>query len=1277
MNTSLLLHTQTIRSVCGRKSLSRLSPLYVCLLLALPLPAMATAPITDDFRGASATLSWTATNGACLTAGSNNGSIPACNGLAYYSGQTQVGLTGNTDPVGQGALRFTNGYPYYHQNGAIILNQTFPSNQGVQVTFVSYTYGGDNSGGHGADGIGFYILNGTQSPNIGAWGGSLGYSCSNSNTPYVGMTGAYLGLGIDEYGNFLNHGDNTASGPGAQSNRIGLRGYGNVSWSWLNANYPLNYPSSLNTSSSLCSNLNPSDCNSAQEKALKATCMAGKILDYSFTTQSFYPISNISTTKYGAWSESTSGSGSSTTYSCTQTNNITAQWGYIGGGGGTNSDLEEPSGSPTSGTQVQTCKSATASCPSSGSSLGSMTSCSSTYNYSGNTSGWTAFTYGSAGSSVADYAYISGSAYTLPTTEPIADESATTRTAARPITYNLKITSAGLLSFGFYYNGGAYQPVLTNTNIATNNGPMPSSFKFGFGGSTGGSDNVHEITCFRAATVSSSSSAGVNTIQTGQIKTGTQIYLAMYHPDNWWGQLVSENLVTSGTTTSPTVGIATTANWDANCVLTGGGCPAMGTNALGNPLYTITAESPSTRQILTWNGTAGAAFEWGNLTTGQQAALNSEATTIGGTASGQYILNWLRGDQSEEQTSGPLRLRTGVLGDIVDSSPTVVGAPAAPYSTTWVDALYGATTGLAENATAAQHYVPLNASDTSAFETVEASRLNVVYDGANDGILHGFRTGSYSGTTYNSSTNDGLEVIGYVPGSLVNNAATLASPLYGHTYFVDATPGTGDVFYGNLWHTWLAGSLGSGGTGVYALDITHPSTFSEGNASTLVKGEWTATSISCSNVTNCGNFLGMGSGTPIFRRLHNGQWAMIFGNGSGSSNGSAGIFIGLIQATGAVNFLYLDTGAGSASNPNGIAYAASADLDGDNTTDYVYAGDNLGNVWRFDLTSSNPLDWAVSKYGHSTPTPLFTATSASGTLQPITTSVQVAGTYMSGQVYTLIMFGTGAQTPQTNAAAIQYAPGTQSVYGIWDWDMTAWNHGQTTAHNVQIPASMTQQAALSTPQTITRSNLQAQTVTATSAGTTGSTILGYRSVSDNNVCWQGSSICTPSTTDTMMGWYMDLPGTNEQVIYNPVIFQGALVLNTTIPPSAVQNQCTADIPTGWSMAFNIQSGGGFPAGGAFPNSSDAYSSTNPVAGIQTNGTGSPWIVTVSGSPVMITQTSNSTAIATGIGGGGGNNGGGSGGGNCTPLVCDNNGICKAMCNMNTLAGHRATWELIR
>ena len=70
----------------------------------------------------------------------------------------------------------------------------------------------------------------------------MGYSCSNSNGPpqgvtYDGLTGGYIGLGIDEFGNFLNGttnlttnttsvADNTATGYGFTPGRIGLRGAG-------------------------------------------------------------------------------------------------------------------------------------------------------------------------------------------------------------------------------------------------------------------------------------------------------------------------------------------------------------------------------------------------------------------------------------------------------------------------------------------------------------------------------------------------------------------------------------------------------------------------------------------------------------------------------------------------------------------------------------------------------------------------------------------------------------------------------------------------------------------------------------------------------------------------------------------------------------------------------------------------------------------------------------------------------------------------------------------
>lgn len=233
------------------------------------LPAVSFADqlvIKDDFTGTSTQNSWKATNGACLTAGNNTGSVPACKGLAYYGSETLVGgATGSLpDTAGNGALRFTNGYPGgYNQNGAIVstLNPAFTTSQGVQVTFTTETYLGNSGGGgsDGADGISFFLMDASQPAGIGAFGGSLGYSCSDSNPPYDGLVGGYIAVGVDEYGNFLNGGstrsaaypnngpDNTASGWGYQPNRIGLRGAGSISWAWLNKNYPVQYPSSLAT----------------------------------------------------------------------------------------------------------------------------------------------------------------------------------------------------------------------------------------------------------------------------------------------------------------------------------------------------------------------------------------------------------------------------------------------------------------------------------------------------------------------------------------------------------------------------------------------------------------------------------------------------------------------------------------------------------------------------------------------------------------------------------------------------------------------------------------------------------------------------------------------------------------------------------------------------------------------------------------------------------------------------------------------------------------------
>src|SRR6478752_2954938 len=89
-------------------------------LIALPalglltLGAQAQTVISDTLTGASSQYPWQSIAGACLTAGNNTGTIPACVGNSYYTGETLVGgVTGRLgstgDPVGSGALRLTNG----------------------------------------------------------------------------------------------------------------------------------------------------------------------------------------------------------------------------------------------------------------------------------------------------------------------------------------------------------------------------------------------------------------------------------------------------------------------------------------------------------------------------------------------------------------------------------------------------------------------------------------------------------------------------------------------------------------------------------------------------------------------------------------------------------------------------------------------------------------------------------------------------------------------------------------------------------------------------------------------------------------------------------------------------------------------------------------------------------------------------------------------------------------------------------------------------------------
>ncbi len=1333
---------------------------------AAPPGVQAQSNVSEDFTNSTTSNSWWFFNGACLTAstltgaeptGGTGGQIPGCTTIAtsYYnktSGEHLVGGQGltntNPDPVGQGALRFTNGYPYgYSENGGIVFATPFPTNQGVAVTFKTVTYLGNSggAGGDGADGISFFLMDASQlntstitgqaagdGNGLGAWGGSLGYSCSNSNNPYNGLNGGYIGVGIDEYGNFLNgttntlgetgttaSGDNTATGGGYQPGRIGLRGAGNINWFALNGAYGTNpnnpaapyYPSSLltscgvsggtlnsggtacescpggymysasgnicnssppqcssgtyNPSTGMCETCGSGTYNSGANDCPTTTCTTGT---YDATTQMCESCSSgtYDATVNGcqSCSSGTYNSGANECETCSSgtysANHNTC--GKCSNGGTYNSSTNTCSNGATHLTNIAptnntpTSNTPTASAPKNGTLTASAPKTSAPtaskldwlqavqitcktgtlYNYStpasptsaGATNLTNPVNTGLASANIPpilDYGALPGGYVVLPTGTQIANEAAATRSAATPINYQLKISQNGLLSLSYAIcpptGCGAYQSVLTKQNITTANGPLPANFLFGFAGSTGGSSNIHEILCFQAEpATSASSSAGASERQAAKVESGTQAYFAFYNPSNGWSGRVTANSLTYDQYGNITV--ASTPNWDADCVLTGvaAGSTCSTTLAVGP----VAAEVPTSRVVLTWNGSNGIPFEWASLSPGMQTTLdNGDVTTVNCNATTPYAtnqrLNFLRGDRSCELSSlsvGLFRRRTSVLADIIDSSPVWVGPPGLPYASVWADRI-NPSDPLPENSSTAQSY--------AQFSNAELNRQPVVYVGSNDGLLHGFRSGIYNSTNGTYTNNDGYELLAYMPGAVAADVHSTTSnvdysnPQYGHQFFVDSTPGTGDVFYGGQWHSWVVSGLGPGGSAIFAIDVTNPGNFTETNAQSLVVGEWNASNITCANVANCGNNLGNTYGTPEIRRLHDGNWAFIFGNGLGSASGDAGIFVAVLnQNTAAPTFYYLSTSTGSPGNPNGIAFESAADFDGDHITDYVYAGDLEGNLWRFDLTSNIESNWAVSSPG-----PVFQTPSG----QPITTAIALAAgapsTGMLRQV--MLLFGTGQKMPLSNLSAATYASGTQSMYGVWDWNMAEWNSLSATVQYAGLSPAAT---GLSGNYTLHVANLQQQVVTINAT-------TQDRDINSNaNLCWAGQTGCTGSAAQ--FGWYLNLPGVQEQIIYNPELVNQAITVNSILPAANTPTSCTVLNDTGFTYVVSALTGQAFnqvflpPSEATNPNvnNNQAYTDPNAIA-LKTNATGSSYVATSSsGTPTLIYET-NQTQVGNG------------------------------------------------
>ena len=130
-------------------------------------------------------------------------------------------LTGGTvDASGSGWLRLT---PNTQNLSAYALynNSVASKNTTVSASFDFATW---NQGGIGAaDGIAFFIMDASKTFSPGAYGGSLGYA---QKTGVNGLNGGYLGVALDDWGNFSSATEGRVGGPAFTPNAIAVRGPG-------------------------------------------------------------------------------------------------------------------------------------------------------------------------------------------------------------------------------------------------------------------------------------------------------------------------------------------------------------------------------------------------------------------------------------------------------------------------------------------------------------------------------------------------------------------------------------------------------------------------------------------------------------------------------------------------------------------------------------------------------------------------------------------------------------------------------------------------------------------------------------------------------------------------------------------------------------------------------------------------------------------------------------------------------------------------------------------
>lgn len=714
--------------------------------------------------------------------------------------------------------------------------------------------------------------------------------------------------------------------------------------------------------------------------------------------------------------------------------------------------------------------------------------------------------------------------------------------------------------------------------------------------------------------VASQSGVAASTLS---LSTLTKKYTPNYTTGTWFGNVISSSLearsgaelctqwrITGSWLVDPLD--ATKHHWYVNGKYDGTRdlAPCVGSPTTYNGIADYTL-----RNVYAWDGTAYGNFNDANTyvmsaTTG----VASSKSTAGDTK----LVNYLRGQKTYEDvtdtngnitTTNLYRARQFVLGDIVNSTPTFVkdalnmGYDQLPAGT------YGQST-------------------YNTFAATKAARTEgMLFAGANDGMLHGFRE-----TT-------GAEVFAFVPRAAMPNMHQLASRSYNHLYFVDGPTVEADACLssGSACTTWSNLLLGTGGAGaktVFALDVTSPM------AMDASKIKWEITS--SGSFTNLGHVL-----TDVQTGLAmSGEWVAVFGNGyNGGTGTNASLFVVNLDTGALIKEIVVPNTIPVTGGNNGLGGVRLL-RDDNKRVIAAYAGDLKGNLWKFDLSSTSSASWVVGLSN----TPLYkTADTTSPAKQPIMATPTVVKHPLNGYV---VAFGTGKLFESADVTSTV----SQAMYGVWD---------------SVTPPAITQ---------IDKTSLIQQTITSAIAGTnvitnsdlsTSTVTLNYYGISRNPINWTAVST-------TPRGWFIDLPNTGQRVIYPFELLLGTYAATDTVSPYNVSvNPC---LSTGsgkaWNYLIDMVTGGGVPVA-VYDNN----------GGIGTSFIASGYESLADGRSKYIKNDATSTTTTTGItnltaGGGGGS--GGSGGGWTDPGInLDNCTFDPATCpksNSSSSNISRRTWR---